>query len=84
MTELPNNAADDALSGHDNLARALVRLRQLDGAMIDVALAYARLGIPVFPCCPNRKRPLVPGESAPGKKDGGLYHATTDQVKIRA
>jgi len=47
---------------------------------VDPVLA---LGKPVFPCSPDHKRPLVPGESSPGAKDGGLHLATTDQAQIR-
>ena len=47
------------------------------------ALGYAARGWPVFPCADN-KRPLVPGESSLGAKDGGLYLATTDEAQIRA
>ncbi|PPQ37636.1 putative DNA primase/helicase [Rhodoblastus acidophilus] len=56
---------------------------------VDAALDYAARGWPVFPCSPSPeknvgKRPLVPGESAPGAKDGGLYLATCDADQIRA
>jgi putative DNA primase/helicase len=68
----------------DDLAQAFARIRQPDGPMGDAALAYVRFGIAVFPCCPNRKSPLVHGESEPGKKDGGLYLATTRETQIKS
>jgi hypothetical protein len=40
--------------------------------MVRAALAYAREGIPVFPCC--EKKPLTPN---------GFYNATTDEEQIR-
>ena len=52
--------------------------------ILDAALSYAARGWPVFPCCPTRKRPLTPKETAPGAKDGGLYVATTDPATITA
>lgn len=57
--------------------------------MLAAALAYARKGVPVFPCSPSTakgkaKQPLVPKESTPGAKDGGLYLATTEEARIRA
>lgn len=56
--------------------------------MIAAALAYARAGFPVFPCNPTSdksrgsKAPLVPGESAPGRRDGGHWLATTEAGQI--
>lgn len=82
MTTPPRGLAE-GLPGEHDLARALSRLRRLGDPLVDAALAYARLGIPVFPCCPNRKSPLVEGESELGKKDGGVYLATTDEARIR-
>ena len=79
----PPHGLAEGLPGDHDFARALSRLRQLGGPMVEAALAYARLGIPVFPCCPNRKSPLVPGESGPGKKDGGLYLATANEACIQ-
>ncbi|BBE74349.1 phage/plasmid primase, P4 family [Oharaeibacter diazotrophicus] len=59
-----------------------------DNPLLAAALAWAAAGVPVFPCSPSAakgegKRPLVPRESAPGAKDGGLYLATTDAETIR-
>jgi putative DNA primase/helicase len=58
-------------------------------SMLSAALDYAARGLPVFPCSPSvekgrGKRPLVPAETAPGARDGGLYLATTDEARIRA
>jgi putative DNA primase/helicase len=60
-----------------------------ENPILAAALAYAGAGLPVFPCSPRPekgvgKRPLVPPETAPGAKDGGLYLATTDEAQIRA
>jgi len=53
---------------------------------LDVALAYADQGIPVFPCDPKTKAPLTPSErDAAGKripKSGGAYQATTIRETI--
>ncbi len=52
------------------------------------ALDSAARGWPVFPCSPSQtkgesKQPLVP-KSSPGKKDGGLYLASTDEGQIHS
>lgn len=52
--------------------------------MLEAALAYARMGWPVFPCSPSSKAPLTPKASAPGKKDGGHWLASLEEKKIRA
>ncbi|MBP31656.1 MAG: hypothetical protein CL858_28395 [Cupriavidus sp.] len=56
--------------------------------MVEHALIYARHGIPVLPCNPATKQPLVPrDEDANGNpipKTGGLYKATCDEAQIRA
>lgn len=52
--------------------------------ILAAALAYAARGWQVFPCSPNDKRPLVPGESAKGAHDGGCWLATTDASQIEA
>lgn len=51
--------------------------------LLAAALDYAQKGWPVFPCSNRDKRPLVPGETSKGAKDGGLYLATTDEEQIR-
>ena len=43
--------------------------------MLTAALEYARQGIPVFPCVPGKKTPLVAG---------GFHAATTDPEQIDA
>ena len=44
-------------------------------AMLDAALAYARRGIPIFPCIPNSKKPATAR---------GFHDATTDETVIRS
>ena len=44
-------------------------------AMLDAALAYARRGIPIFPCIPNSKKPATAR---------GFHDATTDETAIRS
>lgn len=51
-------------------------------AILDAALVLADKAWPVFPCHPETKQPLTP-KSTPGKKDGGLYRASTDPHVIR-
>lgn len=57
-------------------------------AMIDMALAYAAAGLPVFPCNPSpvkeegSKAPLTPGERPRGAKNGGHWLATTDAATV--
>ncbi|MCJ2144413.1 bifunctional DNA primase/polymerase [Methylobacterium sp. E-066] len=55
--------------------------------MVEHALVYARHGIPVLPCNPATKRPLVPQDKDangnPIPKTGGLYKATRDEAQIR-
>lgn len=48
----------------------------------EASLAFAEQGRPVFPCSPSTKAPLLPKESAPGAKDGGLYLATTHAAQV--
>lgn len=56
--------------------------------MLDAALRYAELGLPVFPCKPETKAPLVgPDKDAAGNKvegTGGFHKATTDADQIKA
>lgn len=49
--------------------------------MLKEALAAAGQGLPVFPCHPNDKQPLVSSTRARG---GGVKLATTDEKQIRA
>lgn len=55
--------------------------------MLDHALAYAADGWPVFPCCPETKRPLVgndrDGHGQSIRGTGGLKKATVDEAQIR-
>ena len=51
------------------------------GTMAAKALAYATAGIPVFPCNPLDKRPLLP--AGPGGT-GGFHLATTNPLQIKA
>lgn len=51
------------------------------GTMAAKALAYAEAGIPVFPCNPLDKAPLI--AKAPGEK-GGFHAATTNALQIKA
>lgn len=57
--------------------------------MLDHALAYAARGCPVFPCkatadkANGSKAPHLPGESEPGRKDGGHWLASLDEDVIR-
>ena len=51
------------------------------GTMAARALAYAEAGIPVFPCNPLDKRPLLP--AGPGGT-GGFHLATTNPLQIKA
>ena len=51
------------------------------GTMAAKALAYAEAGIPVFPCNPLDKRPLLP--AGPGGT-GGFHLATTNPLQIKA
>jgi hypothetical protein len=53
---------------------------------LQVALEYARYNIPVFPCDPKTKKPLLASEIDENgnkiPKSGGLYQATTDRETI--
>jgi hypothetical protein len=54
---------------------------QKTGKMFDAALAYARFGLPVFPCDPVSKVPAATKvNGVPGT--GGVYRATTDRQQI--
>ena len=46
-----------------------------DTALLDAALYYASMGLPVFPCQPRTKKPACAN---------GFYDATTDKAIIRA
>ncbi len=54
------------------------------------ALAYAAAGLPIFPCrctidkAKGSKAPHLPAASAPGKKDGGHWLASTDAERVGA
>lgn len=56
--------------------------------MCTAALYYARQGIPVFPCSPKDKAPLVGADKdeagEPIVGTGGFYKATTDKATITA
>jgi hypothetical protein len=59
------------------------------GRMVDAALAYAELGVPVFPCDPRTKVPIPPRDrdpedDSPVPGTGGHYKATCDPLRIRA
>jgi hypothetical protein len=58
------------------------RMRGRDAVkrIADLALQYARAGLPVFPCSPQSKQPCV------AKREGGkgFKDATTDETIIRA
>lgn len=57
--------------------------------MLEHALAIAARGCPVFPCkattdkAAGSKAPHLPGESEPGKRDGGHWLASLDEGVIR-
>lgn len=51
--------------------------------VLDAALSYAAAGWQVFPCHPNDKHPMLPKETSPGARDGGLWLATTDEGTLR-
>lgn len=57
---------------------------------LDHALDHAARGFPVFPCkatadkAKGSKAPHLPGESEPGKHDGGHWLASRDEAQIRA
>ena len=50
-------------------------------SLLHQALEYAAQGLPVLPCDPNTKRPLV---AAKLTGDGGVKMATTDATQIAA
>jgi hypothetical protein len=53
--------------------------------MLDHALEHARVGLPVFPCRPDKTPYPQADKDANGdkiEKTGGLYKATTDEAKI--
>lgn len=56
---------------------------------LDHALAYAAAGFPVFPCKATAdkkagsKAPHLPGESEPGRRDGGHWLASAEAAQIR-
>jgi Bifunctional DNA primase/polymerase, N-terminal len=56
---------------------------QVNGlSLLDAAVAYAEVGIPVFPCEPNGKRPH-PAMRPPSDGDpSGLHRATTDPAAV--
>jgi hypothetical protein len=69
---MPDNTLSRSASGVDDLTQLIARLREVGGSMLDAALSYARLGIPVFPCHQGNKKPLV---------KNGFYAATKDQAR---
>ena len=61
------------------------------GQMVDAALEYAKLDLPVFPLDPRSKRPIPKRDPDPSGQyldgipgTGGVYKATTDPLQIRA
>jgi hypothetical protein len=72
---MPDNTLSRSASGGDDLTQLIARLREVGGSMLDAALSYARLGIPVFPCHQGNKKPLV---------KNGFYAATKDPAQLRA
>ncbi|SDQ21771.1 bifunctional DNA primase/polymerase [Leucobacter chromiiresistens] len=47
---------------------------KLPGTLADAAVAYAQAGIPIFPCVPGEKNPLI---------KRGFHRATTDLRQVR-
>jgi hypothetical protein len=73
----------------EELRYPIEQLRRADHSMRTAALAYANLGLPVFPCHPDRKNPWVKGKDKGPDGElipdtGGLYRATTNQRRISA
>lgn len=61
----------------------------LDNKLMNEALSLAERDVPVFPCNPHTKRPLVPKDTDPDTGEeipnsGGFRKATTDPIQIRA
>lgn len=54
---------------------ALIEMLGREPALPDAALLLARYGVPVFPCVPGTKRPIV---------RGGFHEATTDVRQVEA
>ena len=54
---------------------ALIEMLGREPALPDAALLLARYGVPVFPCVPGTKRPIV---------RGGFHEATTNARQVEA
>ncbi len=67
--------------------RAAVKSYERTGSMLEAALAYAKHGVPVFPCDVKLKTPLArkleDDDGQPIVGSGGFYRATTDPDQIR-
>src|SRR5689334_7140170 len=81
-----NENSGDAPRSVDTVTRSHPSPIVENKSIIDVALAYAAAGWPVFPCRVFDKKPLTaPDRDAAGNKiegSGGFHKATTDPTII--